>query len=77
MYAHRCQACLRLYKDPKVRDVIAQHHQEKIADVLVTEWLLFHDQSSHNEGLRTPKLHSQATLLTYRALKPERKRPQG
>jgi hypothetical protein len=48
MYAHRCQACLRLYKDPKVRDVIAKHHKEKIADVLVTEWLLFHYQSNQD-----------------------------
>ena len=41
MYAHRCQACLRLYKDPKVRHVILQHHHEKLADVLFGEWLLF------------------------------------
>jgi MoaA/NifB/PqqE/SkfB family radical SAM enzyme len=25
MYAHRCQACIRLFKDPKVRDVIDHH----------------------------------------------------
>jgi organic radical activating enzyme len=42
MYAHKCQACLRLYKDQRVRDVIKQHHQEKMADVLFAEWLLFH-----------------------------------
>lgn len=41
MYAHRCQACLRLYKDPAVRDVIAKHHKEKIADVVAGEWLLY------------------------------------
>jgi len=41
MYAHRCQACIRLYKDPKVRKVIAEHYEEKIADVLFAEWLLF------------------------------------
>ncbi len=41
MYAHRCQACLRLYKDPLVRDVIAKRYKEKIADVLVGEWLLY------------------------------------
>ena len=40
MYAHRCQACIRLYKDPKVRRVIAERYQEKIADVLFAEWLL-------------------------------------
>src|SRR5215211_7336354 len=41
MYAHRCQACIRLYKDPKIRQVIKEHHQEKMADVLFGEWLLF------------------------------------
>jgi len=42
MYAHRCQACLRLYQDPRVRKVISEHYEEKIADVLFAEWLLFH-----------------------------------
>jgi pyruvate-formate lyase-activating enzyme len=41
MYAHRCQACMRLYKDPAVRSVIAEHHKEKIADVVAGEWLLY------------------------------------
>ncbi|EOO04945.1 hypothetical protein IAW_05763 [Bacillus cereus str. Schrouff] len=40
MYSHQCQACFRLYKDPKVRRVIAQYHQEKFADVLFSEWLI-------------------------------------
>jgi hypothetical protein len=42
MYAHRCQACKRLYSDPKVRQVIANFHEEKIVDVICEEWLLFH-----------------------------------
>ena len=42
MYAHRCQACIRLYKDSRVKTVIQEHHQEKIADVLFNEWLLYH-----------------------------------
>lgn len=41
MYAHRCQACLRLYKDPAVREVIANHYKEKVADVVAGEWLLY------------------------------------
>ena len=40
MYAHRCQACKRLYSDPKVRDVILSKHEEKIGDVLLQEWLM-------------------------------------
>jgi Radical SAM superfamily len=42
MYAHRCQACIRLYKDPAVRAVIREHHEEKFSDVLFKEWLLHH-----------------------------------
>lgn len=41
MYAHKCQACLRLYQDATVRRVIREHHREKLADVLFAEWLLF------------------------------------
>jgi hypothetical protein len=41
LYSHRCQACLRIYQDPKVREVIREYHQEKIADVLLGEWLLY------------------------------------
>lgn len=40
-YAHHCQACLRLYSDPRVRAVIREHYREKVTDVLVGEWLLF------------------------------------
>lgn len=43
-YAHRCQSCLRLYRDEKVRRVIREHHREKLADVMFREWLLFHYQ---------------------------------
>ena len=42
MYAHRCQACLRLYTDPKVRKIIAEHYQEKMIDVTFSEYLLHH-----------------------------------
>jgi hypothetical protein len=42
MYAHRCQACIRLYTDPAVRRVVRDHYEEKIADVMCAEWLLYH-----------------------------------
>ena len=54
MYAHRCQACIRLYKDPKVRKVIAEHHLEKFADVLFTEWLMFHLDPSNEADAPLP-----------------------
>jgi len=41
MYAHHCQACKRLYSDPKVRRVIVEHHAEKMADVLLAETLRY------------------------------------
>jgi hypothetical protein len=39
LYAHKCQACLRLYKDPKVASVVRQHHAELIAEVLQAAWI--------------------------------------
>jgi organic radical activating enzyme len=39
LYAHRCQACVRLYSDEAVRSVIREHYEEKIVDVLAAEWL--------------------------------------
>lgn len=42
MYAHRCQACLRLYRDDRVRDVVERHHAEKMPDVVFAEYLLYH-----------------------------------
>jgi hypothetical protein len=49
-YAHRCQACLRLYKDPAVRTVIAEHYQEKVPDLLFGEYLLYQFQPAGGDG---------------------------
>jgi hypothetical protein len=59
MYAHRCQACMRLYKDPAVRAVIATHYKEKVADVVAGEWLLYNyegpaTQTDPNAGAPDP-----------------------
>ena len=45
MYAHHCQACLRLYKDEAVRTVIRDHHREKVADVVYAEYAMDHYRS--------------------------------
>lgn len=45
-YAHRCQACLRIYGDRKVRRVIKSNYSEKFADVVSQEWLLHHYRDS-------------------------------
>lgn len=34
MYAHRCQACMRIYRDPKVKSVIIEHIQELMAEMV-------------------------------------------
>ncbi|HAG85596.1 MAG TPA: radical SAM protein [Cyanobacteria bacterium UBA12227] len=39
MYAHHCQICQRIYKDPKVIKVIREHYAEVISDVLQSAWL--------------------------------------
>lgn len=38
LYAHRCQACARLYQDPKVARVIRDHYLEMVTDVLQSAW---------------------------------------
>jgi hypothetical protein len=47
-YAHRCQACLRLYKDEAVRTVIEKYYMEKMPDVIFGEYLLYHLKSERN-----------------------------
>ena len=39
MYAHRCQACLRIYKDPQVQRVIREHFHEIFPDVMLSAWI--------------------------------------
>jgi len=39
-YAHVCHACLALYQDQKVKQVIRDFHEEKIADVYFRYFLL-------------------------------------
>lgn len=51
MYAHRCQACKRVYSDPIVADVLREHYEEKILDVLASEWLM-HTPNVEGPGVR-------------------------
>src|SRR5690606_5108965 len=39
LYAHHCQSCQRIYKDPRVRACIRAHHEEAVAEVLQAAWL--------------------------------------
>lgn len=34
-YAHRCHACLALYRDPKIVAVVKEHYAERIDDILL------------------------------------------
>jgi hypothetical protein len=39
LYAHRCQACARVYKDPRVGEIIREHYEEMVAEVLQTAFI--------------------------------------
>ena len=39
MYAHRCQACLRVYQDPKVGKVIRENYLEMFSEVIQAAYL--------------------------------------
>lgn len=39
MYAHKCQACLRLYKDPIVKEIIKHNYSELYASTIQAVWL--------------------------------------
>ena len=39
MYAHCCQACIRIYKDPTVMQTIKENYKEKIGEVLSSAWM--------------------------------------
>jgi hypothetical protein len=54
MYGHKCQSCIRLYTDPKVREIIRERHKEKIADVLFAEWLLYNYRPEEEASEESP-----------------------
>jgi hypothetical protein len=39
-YAHQCQACVRVFRDSKVRAVIAAHGHAKMPEIAFVESLL-------------------------------------
>ncbi|NAZ35532.1 radical SAM protein [Rubellimicrobium sp. CFH 75288] len=41
-YAHRCQACARIYADPRVGRVIAAHYGERLADLVARAFIVEH-----------------------------------
>jgi hypothetical protein len=52
MYAHHCQACARIYQDPRVRTIIREHYEEKLPEVTLRDWLLYdYDQENHEEPI--------------------------
>lgn len=38
-YGHCCQACMRVYQDPRVHKVIGEHYHEVMLEVLQLAWL--------------------------------------
>jgi hypothetical protein len=51
LYAHHCQSCAKVYKDPRVRSVILAHYEEIVADVMQTAWF---DEEVVREGTTSP-----------------------
>jgi Radical SAM superfamily len=39
MYAHHCQACLRIYKDSTVKQTIKENYQEKLGEIISSAWM--------------------------------------
>jgi organic radical activating enzyme len=39
IYAHCCQACLRIYRDPIVQETVKANYREKIGQVLSSAWM--------------------------------------
>ena len=39
MYAHRCQACIRMYRDPVVRQVVRENIHRILPDLIVSAYL--------------------------------------
>lgn len=40
MYGHHCQACMRLYKDPKLKTLVQEHFEELLADLIYSGTVL-------------------------------------
>jgi organic radical activating enzyme len=55
-YGHCCQACMRVYQDPRVHKVIKEHYHEVMGEVLQLAWL--------NEQFIPEKLFSGADRVT-------------
>jgi organic radical activating enzyme len=41
-YAHCCQACMRIYRDPRIQKVIREHYEEIVPEVIQLAWLNDH-----------------------------------
>jgi len=39
LYAHKCQSCIRLYKDARVAEVVRKYHAELVVGALQAAWL--------------------------------------
>ncbi|QKW24050.1 radical SAM protein [Kitasatospora sp. NA04385] len=39
MYGHRCQACLRIYKDPRVGEAIAEGYRAEVPGIVQSAWM--------------------------------------
>ena len=54
-YAHHCHACLALFDDPLVRDVIQTHYTERVDDVLIRYVTELREQQGRHGDTRASK----------------------
>ncbi len=60
MYAHRCQACMRIYRDPKVKQVIIEHIHELMAEMVYGGLVLRRFEQMAAEALGTAETPEKA-----------------
>jgi len=65
LYAHRCQACCRMYKDDNIKKIIKEHYSEMIAEIvhcafLEEEYL----PQKMNNSIKSYRRINNANLLT-------------
>lgn len=48
-YGHQCHACLAIFSDARIRNVIREHYQERVSDVLMRYDIMVQSQSVRAE----------------------------
>lgn len=71
MYAHACEACRAVYRDPRVRRIIRDNYEERVADVYFRFSLLTHQSLATTKGCGTLVRRGMSGTPTSPALRNE------